>query len=142
EHGSPAPGSGYVEDIAWGYDAKGQVTAADSSLGSGTSDDRHYTYDALGNRVQARTGTASATGGSATDYHAAAGATGSGGSALNQDGTIVTPTASIEPGYDIDGNLTDDGLDWDYIWDGENQLVSATPKNPASGKQKVEYRYD
>ena len=27
EHGSPALGSGYVENIAWGYDAKGQVTA-------------------------------------------------------------------------------------------------------------------
>ncbi|WP_035600595.1 RHS repeat-associated core domain-containing protein [Haloferula sp. BvORR071] len=131
------------EWISWGYDAKGQVVSADSDAGTaGTSDDRFYSYDQIGNRIQSRVGTATSTGGTATtNYYADAGATSSGGSALNQYGSIVTGVNAADPVHDDDGNLVDDGAGWDYAWDGENRMISATPKVPTSGT-KVGYVYD
>jgi len=43
--------------------------------------------------------------------------------------------------YDFDGNLSqDDGFD--YTWDGENRLKTATPRNPDNGDEKVAFVYD
>jgi RHS repeat-associated protein len=43
--------------------------------------------------------------------------------------------------YDLDGNLTNDGT-FQYEYDAENRLISATPLNPQNGDKKTEYAYD
>jgi len=50
--------------------------------------------------------------------------------------------------HDLDGNLTRDGR-WDYAWDAENRLVSATTRGalfpspiPAADARRVEFKYD
>ncbi|MDU9007016.1 RHS repeat-associated core domain-containing protein [Sedimentitalea todarodis] len=40
-------------------------------------------------------------------------------------------------GYDDNGNLTDDGGDWNYVFDAENRLISATGPNTSAS-----YGYD
>ncbi|WP_339132894.1 MAG: RHS repeat-associated core domain-containing protein [Candidatus Electrothrix sp. GW3-4] len=54
---------------------------------------------------------------------------------VNNDGSVINPT------HDEDGNLTDDAR-LTYVWNGENRLASATPKNPVSGDKKIELLYD
>jgi RHS repeat-associated protein len=62
-------------------------------------------------------------------------------------GKTWTPKATIDPTYDLDGNLTWDGR-WDYVWDAENRLVSMTTAAIAyaSGvnvpRQKLDFIYD
>jgi RHS repeat-associated protein len=140
--GGDAFGSG-THSIAWTYDAKGQVTSANSTRGtSGTAHDRYFSYDGIGNRLESRTGTSTASGGSITAYFGNTGATVEGGSALNQYAAIVTPSDSLEPVHDDNGNLTSDGQTWNYAWDGENRMISATPVTPTSGLRRMTYRYD
>ena len=46
--------------------------------------------------------------------------------------------------YDLDGNLTADGL-WDYVWDAENQLTSMTMKTglpTGMTRKRLEFVYD
>jgi hypothetical protein len=43
--------------------------------------------------------------------------------------------------YDPDGNLTNDET-FQYAYDAENHLISATPIDTASGLKKVEFGYD
>jgi len=43
--------------------------------------------------------------------------------------------------YDFDGNLSQD-VGFDYTWDGENRLKTATPRNPDNGDEKVAFVYD
>lgn len=55
------------------------------------------------------------------------------------------PSASYDPNYDLDGNLTNDGR-WAYTWDGRNYLVSMIPTTTAilNGAPNVEvyFSYD
>ena len=37
----------------------------------------------------------------------------------------LSPIGTLEPSYDLDGNLTQDAL-WDYEWNAENRLVKQT----------------
>ncbi|MGV3772586.1 MAG: hypothetical protein ACO1QB_06755 [Verrucomicrobiales bacterium] len=43
--------------------------------------------------------------------------------------------------HDADGNLTKDGR-WDFQWDGENRLVSASKWNPVEPAQEILFQYD
>ena len=43
--------------------------------------------------------------------------------------------------YDDDGNMTGDGQ-FDYVWNGENRLISATPKTLVDGAKKIEFVHD
>jgi RHS repeat-associated protein len=139
-------GSAYgtgTDFVTWTYDAKGQMTSANSTRGtSSTAHDRYFEYDQIGNRIESRTETHVASGGSITAYFGNTGATVEGGSALNQYTAIVTPSDSLEPVHDDDGNLTSDGQTWNYAWDGENRMISATPVAPTSGLRRMTYRYD
>ena len=44
---------------------------------------------------------------------------------LQQQGKVFFPPVNEVYSYDFDGNLTQDGR-WNYTWDGENRLVTAT----------------
>ena len=58
--------------------------------------------------------------------------------------TLVRP-AQEDFIYDADGNLTSDGV-WDYAWDGENRLITATMRADATpvamARTRVVFRYD
>jgi RHS repeat-associated protein len=57
-------------------------------------------------------------------------------------GHLWMPAASVAPQYDDDGNLTNDGR-WDYVWDGENRLVSMQRAAGVPGPNlRLEFRYD
>jgi len=57
-------------------------------------------------------------------------------------GTCPTPPSPTETfTHDKDGNVIEDG-DFDYTWDAENRLISATPKSPSNGDEKVVFSYD
>jgi RHS repeat-associated protein len=60
---------------------------------------------------------------------------------LNQYTSIQEPGTSIQLVYDLDGNLTNDET-FQYEYDAENRLISATPLNPQDGDKKTEYAYD
>ena len=56
----------------------------------------------------------------------------------------VFPPYSAAPAYDLNGNLTNDGV-WTYAWDGENRLKSAqlTSANiPVAARWRIELAYD
>ena len=60
-------------------------------------------------------------------------------------GNVWLPAASVAPQHDADGNLIHDGR-WDYVWDGENRLVSMRPTAAAvtAGAPNIglDFRYD
>lgn len=65
-------------------------------------------------------------------------------------GTAVTGSALVPPTtqtftYDLDGNLTGDGL-WTYTWDAENRLVAMENVNhtnlATTARQKLTFEYD
>jgi RHS repeat-associated protein len=64
---------------------------------------------------------------------------------VTNSGGLIVPKASQSPTYDLDGNLTSDGI-WTYDWDGENRLIAMTMTNivnvPNSGRLRLEYGYD
>jgi hypothetical protein len=60
---------------------------------------------------------------------------------LNQYSSVDTNAAVGSPLYDEDGGLTDDGA-FTYVWNGENRLITVTPKTPAVGDKKLEFLYD
>ena len=92
--------------------------------------DFDYAYDPIGNR---QTGTTYADTGT-TQY-----STSYTSNNVNQYTVTSDPTESFS--YDFDGNLSqDDGFD--YTWDGENRLKTATPRNPDNGDEKVAFVYD
>jgi RHS repeat-associated protein len=55
---------------------------------------------------------------------------------------FLSKTAEVF-GYDLDGNLTNDGR-WAYVWDGENRLLSMTsrPSSPAGSSNALRFAYD
>ncbi|RYD30756.1 MAG: hypothetical protein EOP85_23475, partial [Verrucomicrobiaceae bacterium] len=67
------------------------------------------------------------------------------GTGTPQTGNRWVPKATTAPLYDADGNLTNDGR-WDYVWDGENRLLSmttlATGLPSGMPRKKLEFAYD
>jgi len=57
----------------------------------------------------------------------------------------LSPTGTLEPSYDLDGNLLQDAL-WDYEWNAENRLVKQTHRNDLTLDQleqvQLEFIYD
>jgi RHS repeat-associated protein len=60
---------------------------------------------------------------------------------LNQYTSVDTNGSAVNPVYDEDGSLTDDGT-FTYVWNGENRLITITPKTPAVDDKKLEFLYD
>ncbi|XCN71144.1 MAG: RHS repeat-associated core domain-containing protein [Candidatus Electrothrix aestuarii] len=60
---------------------------------------------------------------------------------LNQYTSVETNGAAASPAYDNDGGLTDDGT-FTYTWNGENRLITITPKTPTVGEKKLAFLYD
>jgi RHS repeat-associated protein len=58
-------------------------------------------------------------------------------------GNMFLPKTAEVFGYDLDGNLTNDGR-WAYVWDGENRLLSITsrPSSPAGSSNALRFAYD
>ena len=58
-------------------------------------------------------------------------------------GNLLLPKTPQTFMYDLDGNLTNDGL-WSYTWDGEDRLTSITSQTniASSARQKVDCQYD
>ncbi len=54
---------------------------------------------------------------------------------------VRIPQATQALAYDLDGNLTSDGL-WTYTWNAENRLIAMTPIPPYSDTPKLEFFYD
>jgi len=102
-----------ARDIAWGYNNKGEVVKADSSV---NNFDRAYQYDGIGNRLKSADSLTLPTSNNYTP------------NALNQYQSIGT----LSPGYDFDGNMTSGPLPADpnanstLAWDAENRLISTT----------------
>jgi RHS repeat-associated protein len=114
-----------TRDITWGYNAKGEVVRADSSI---TGLDRSYQYDGIGNRLKSAD---SLTPPSTNNYSP---------NILNQ----YTAINSLTPVHDDDGNMTSGPLPANInanstlIWDGENRLIEAQVNSGSS----VTYLYD
>jgi YD repeat-containing protein len=51
----------------------------------------------------------------------------------NRIDPYVIPGTPEEFVYDLDGNLISDGR-WDYVWDGENRLISMTIRSQVSSE--------
>lgn len=79
------------------------------------------------------------------DVVAAKNNAGAGGedSVEQKTGKISVPKTPEIYTYDLDGNLTSDGL-WSYTWDSENRLSSITslPNLPNDAKKRLEFTYD
>ncbi len=122
----------------WDYDTKSQVTAADRYLGTDpdnpgspvAAEDTAFDYDKIGNRLASTFGTATQ-----RDYTA---------NALNQYTYLTNPAAS--PTHDADGNMTHDGGNWWFEWNGENRMVEARdysdPLNPPTNATRLTFQYD
>ena len=132
--------------IAWGYNPRGEVVAADR--GEGSPFNRTYSYDLIGNRVTATDQTPAT-----TSYFGDTDGTQAGANPLNQYAKIVYPGTAhvLLPVHDLDGNLTSgpvpgaSGLSAGVplpssatlAWDGENRLVQAVVNSVT-----VDYQYD
>ena len=79
----------------------------DAAMGTNTF---NYRYDPIGNR---RVATNNA---EALAYAA---------NSLNQYTNITDPSATSNPSYDLDGNMTG-YKDWTFVWDAENRLILAS----------------
>jgi RHS repeat-associated protein len=67
--------------------------------------------------------------------------TASGQSAVSGHAAVAPALQAFS--YDLDGNLTQDGL-WSYTWDGENRLVAVESVWGVAeeGRRRLEFRYD
>jgi len=104
-----------VATNVFGYNSRSELTTALMGTNSFA-----WELDPIGNRV-------SATGNSVTHNYTA--------NALNQY-TQITNGGLRTLNYDLDGNLTNDGV-FAYSWDGENRMVGA-----ANGSTVAHYCYD
>ena len=61
----------------------------------------------------------------------------------NSVGRVFLPKTPEVFGYDLDGNLTNDGR-WAFYWDAENRLTNMTSLSsaPAGSKLKLDFAYD
>ena len=55
--------------------------------------------------------------------------------------TSISDGVTIEPTYDLDGNLVSDSV-FAYEWDAENRLIGVTPLTPVNGSKRVRNSYD
>ena len=138
-------GTDHAIHQTFAYDTRGEVTQAPTYAGSNTSDtssplssrQHEFAYDAIGNRQWA-----GVTGNTGDRKNYAA-------NALNQvtsrDNSAAPFTGSQAFTYDLDGNVTDDGL-WTYTWDAENRLITmvATTAAVNAGKPNlwIDFKYD
>ncbi len=141
-----------ASSVAWGYDALGQVVAADDA--SGNDNDFGFEYDRMGNRKKSSRGTTAVQASSGVmraTYRSSWNASSpQGGNNLNQYGRLDFYGAAtiLNNTYDDDGNQiegrfpttpsTSTQAGNTRAWDGENQLISATVN---SGTPTV-YTYD
>ena len=116
-------------DLAWTYNARGElVTAANANA---STQDRAYHYDAIGNRIESAQGTTALTG--TANYQA---------NALNQYTSL--PGVAATPSYDDDGNAisypvpTNATANATLEWDAENRLI----KTIVPGGGTTTYFYD
>jgi RHS repeat-associated protein len=142
-------------DTSWGYDNLSQVTAANLP---GEDLDVTYTFDSIGNRFTAAKGNFAEPGVNSaftadilTEYFGSASnatppvLTSPGASSLNQYAAIKTPSATVLPVHDFDGNMThgplpvSPGANCTLVWDAESRLIEV--KN-ASNVSLVKYTYD
>lgn len=58
-------------------------------------------------------------------------------------GNVFVPKTTEVFGYDLDGNLTNDGR-WAFTWDAENRLVQieSVSSNPTASKRRVAWEFD
>lgn len=65
------------------------------------------------------------------------------GTSTSQSGTNYVPQTPESFGYDLDGNLTNDGR-WQFTWDGDNRLVQmkTIAGVPSSAERRLEFEYD
>jgi len=106
---------------AFSYNGRSELTGAEMG-----TNDYTYVYDNIGNRITYTNNSAG------IDYTA---------NALNQYTQLVAGASQTNLLYDLDGNLTNDGVRV-YSWNGENRLIGVEPLAPASGDKKVAIAYD
>ena len=93
---------------AFSYNPRSEVTGA--AMHTNTYG---YAFDPIGNRTSTTENT------KVTEYQS---------NELNQYTDISTPLYSLlsSPSFDPDGNMTFDGREWHYAWNGENRLILAS----------------
>jgi RHS repeat-associated protein len=104
----------------FGYNPRSEVTGAVMHTNA-----YGYAFDPIGNRIVSHRDTET------TEYDS---------NALNQYTQISVssaPSAVNIPTYDADGNMTFDGKEWFYVWNGENRLILAS-----NAQHTVIYAYD
>lgn len=139
-----------VQDLAYGYDAVGNITTITDTSETHTAKIMNYAYDDL-NRLKNASSTGAAYG-SNYAYSYVYDALGNVLS-MTEDGITTTyayatntsayinPHAAVHIGnatstYDSNGNLTDDGT-WAHTWDYRNRLIQSS-----KGTTTVRYAYD
>jgi len=100
------------------YDYLGQVTASTNDTLTASNFNPTYAFDEIGNRK------------SSTGFQPVASYT---ANAVNQ----YTAIDGVNPVHDSDGNLTSNGGNWTYAWNGENRLVNAD-----NGTLSIDFIYD
>ncbi len=106
----------------WLYNRRSELSAA--SIGT---NHYGYAYDTIGNRLWASAN-------AATNTYSA--------NCLNQYASILrTSVSPCERSYDLDGNLTNDGV-YSYAYDAENRLVSVTSAGDTNGAIRILNAYD
>jgi RHS repeat-associated protein len=106
---------------AFAYNVRGEVVASTNT--QRPTLDTAYNYDGIGNRLTSQDGLGQ------RNYTA---------NALNQYTHVGAPPATpTTPAYDLDGNMTSDGLGRTFTWDAENRLVTVE-----TDTTRVAYAYD
>ena len=111
-----------VHRDAFAYDYLGQVTGSTNDTLTGDAWNPSYAYDEIGNRA-----------GATVDFNGSVTYT---PNLLNQY-SAISASSAVNPTYDSDGNLTSDGGNWSYTWNGENRLVNAD-----NGTVSIDFEYD
>ncbi|MBA4387216.1 MAG: hypothetical protein C0404_04490 [Verrucomicrobia bacterium] len=106
-----------VATNAFGYNTRSELSSA--SMGTNQFG---YVYDPIGNRTSATNN------GAATDYQA---------NLLNQYTNITTGAVQAKPTFDLDGNMTSNGV-FTFAWDAENRLISVS----SNGNTVLTCNYD
>ena len=110
----------------FGYNSRNEVTSA--SMRNGTSS---YSFDQIGNRIEVDTPDEP----QPVSYVA---------NALNQYDSVTSASSVVEPDFDADGNLTYDGENWRFEWNGENRMTEVRDYDttPVDGSTRIHNTYD
>jgi RHS repeat-associated protein len=78
-----------------------------------------------------------------TPQYQAVNVTATDGSSVSETGTVFVAKTPEVFGYDLDGNLTNDGR-WVLTWDGENRLIQmqSLPSAPIGSSNRLTFTYD